>query len=131
MIISEVSKKCGIPSKTIRFYEKEDLIPLPSRKSNGYREYSKLHIKNLIFLKRIRTLGFSIKECKHLISLLNNPNRKSSDVKNCVSNKLIEIENKIKEISKTKKLLLELAEHCQDDDDSECYIIDKLSSHYR
>ncbi|WP_425608012.1 MerR family transcriptional regulator [Pontibacterium granulatum] len=130
MIISEVSKICKIPAKTIRFYEDKQLIPPPDRKSNGYRYYSESHIKNLIFLKHIRNLGFSLTECQQLVNLLNNPNRKSSDVRDCVSNKLAEIEVKMKEMSKTRRLLLELIEYSQDNDEAECSIIDRLSSHY-
>jgi len=130
MIISEVSKICKIPTKTIRFYEDKQLIPPPDRKSNGYRHYSESHIKNLIFLKHIRNLGFSLTECQQLVNLLNNPNRKSSDVRDCVSNKLAEIEVKIKEMSKTRRLLSELIEYSQDNDEAECSIIDRLSSPY-
>ena len=130
MIISEVSKRCNLPTKTIRFYEDKQLIPPPERTSNGYRAYSESHVKSLIFLKHIRNLGFSIKECRQLLDSLNNPNRKSIDVRMCVSNKLAEIEVKMKEISKTKRLLLELIKSCQDNDDAECSIIDKLSSPY-
>lgn len=130
MIISEVSKICNIPTKTIRFYEEKQLIPPPDRKSNGYRYYSESHIKNLIFLKHIRNLGFSLAECQQLVDLLRNPNRKSSDIRDSLSPKLADIEVKMKEMSKTRQLLLELIKYSQDNDEAECSIIDRLSSPY-
>lgn len=56
MIISELAKRSGIPSKTIRYYEEVGLLPILARNGNGYRAYNKLDVDRLIFIRRCREL---------------------------------------------------------------------------
>ena len=127
MNISEVSNACGLSSKTIRFYEDKGVINAPRRRDNGYRHYSDSHLKELVFIKRIRDLGFTLMECKELLDFLNDPSRKSADVKNSMAIKLSQIEQKIEQMSKTRMLLIDLIENCPDNEHPDCSIIDLLS----
>ena len=80
MNIGQAATRSGILSTTIRFYEREGLI-LPERRENGYREYSDRDVHKLQFLHRARSLGFSLDECRQLISLYEDRSRPSADVK--------------------------------------------------
>ena len=68
MNIGTVSVKSGLPAKTIRYYEDIGLIR-PDRRDNGYRDYSMEDVHRLRFLQRSRSLGFSVEECRQLLSL--------------------------------------------------------------
>ncbi|TIY01181.1 MAG: MerR family transcriptional regulator, partial [Mesorhizobium sp.] len=68
MNIGIASEKSGLPSKTIRYYEDIGLLR-PARTDNGYRDYSVADIHRLRFLQRSRSLGFSVDECRQLLSL--------------------------------------------------------------
>lgn len=66
MQIGKLAKSSGVSSKLIRHYESIGLVPKASRTEGGYRQYSENDIQFLRFIKRGRSLGFSIKEIKKL-----------------------------------------------------------------
>ena len=79
MNIGLASEKSGLPSKTIRYYEDIGLLR-PARTDNGYRDYSAADIHRLRFLQRSRSLGFSVDECRQLLSLYQDKDRESADL---------------------------------------------------
>ncbi|MFD0917567.1 Cu(I)-responsive transcriptional regulator [Pseudahrensia aquimaris] len=126
MNIGEAARQSELPPKTIRYYEEIDLIK-PTRASNGYRDYSEQEVHRLRFLQRARSLGFTIDECRLLLSLYEDEHRASADVKEIANQKVIEIDRKIKELRSLKKTLSTLAENCHGDDKPDCPIIDDLA----
>ena len=71
----------GLNAKTTRYYESIGLIPSRRRQANGYRDYTKADEHTLSFVKRARTLGFSMEEIGELLSLWRNKRRSSATVK--------------------------------------------------
>lgn len=126
MNIGTVSDKSGLPAKTIRYYEDIGLIS-PDRRDNGYRDYSIDDVHRLRFLQRSRSLGFSVEECRQLLSLYGDRNRESAEVKAIATVKLGEIERKIAELRGLRDMLEHLISNCHDDHRPECQIIDGLS----
>lgn len=126
MNIGIASEKSGLPSKTIRYYEDIGLLR-PARTDNGYRDYSTADIHRLRFLQRSRSLGFSVDECRQLLSLYHDKERESVDVKALAEAKLVEIDRKIAELAGLRHLLHHLVEHCHGDERPECPIIDELA----
>ena len=126
MNIGEVAERSGIPPKTIRYYEDIALLK-PARAENGYRDYSDQDVHRLRFLQRARSLGFSIEECRLLLSLYEDENRASSDVKALASEKVDEIDRKIRELKSLKSTLKNLVDHCHGDQRPDCPIIDDLA----
>lgn len=126
MNIGIASKKSGLPTKTIRYYEDIDLIK-PARAENGYRDYSIEDIHSLTFLQRSRNLGFTVQECRLLLSLYNDKQRSSSEVKSLALNKITAIEEKIEELSRMKEMLTRLAKDCHGDNRPECPILDEIA----
>ena len=126
MNISEASKRSHLPVKTIRYYEDIDLIK-PARNRSGYRSYSENDVHRLRFLQRSRSLGFTIEECRLLLSLYDDDNRASADVKSIAEAKIKEIDLKIKELGTLKVTLSALAQNCHGDDKPDCPIIDDLA----
>ncbi|WP_136616294.1 MULTISPECIES: Cu(I)-responsive transcriptional regulator [Mesorhizobium] len=126
MNIGIASEKSGLPSKTIRYYEDIGLLS-PARTGNGYRDYSMADVHRLRFLQRSRSLGFSVDECRELLSLYHDKDRESADVKAIAEAKLVEIDRKIAELVGLRDLLHHLVEYCQGDERPDCPIIDELS----
>lgn len=126
MNIGIASEKSGLPSKTIRYYEDIGLLR-PLRTDNGYRDYSMADVHRLRFLQRSRSLGFSVDECRQLLSLYRDKDRESADVKALAGAKLAEIDRKIAELIGLRGALHHLVEHCQGDERPDCPIIDELS----
>lgn len=124
--ISEVSKRTGLSAKSIRFYEDKGLISMPSRAENGYRTYRDDHINELMLIMRSRKVGFTLEECKELLSLARNVSRESSDVKRRAETKLFEIRDKIAELKKMEAQLEEWVAQCPGNSSPCCPIINGL-----
>jgi len=127
MNISDVAKKTGLTSKTIRFYEEKALITAPIRSDNGYRHYSAKHVEELTLLRQARQVGVNLDECRELVALFNDPARHSADVKARTLQKVAEIEKHISELGNMRQRLLTLAEQCPGDEGAECPIINNLA----
>ena len=126
MNIGEAAERTSLPPKTIRYYEEIDLVT-PERGANGYRRYSDKDVHRLRFLQRARSLGFSIDECRLLLSLYQDRHRASADVKALALDKVSEIDRKIDELQSLRLTLSALAEQCHGDDKPDCPIIDDLA----
>ncbi|WP_026889553.1 MerR family transcriptional regulator [Clostridium beijerinckii] len=99
MKINEVSKKTGLSISTIRFYEKEGLIPekYVSRDTNNYRSYSVNIIEYLLMIKTVHSVGFSLREIKEI--------QKSNDNIISIDTKIELLQEKIKEVEEQKENL--------------------------
>lgn len=126
MNIGVVARKSGLPAKTIRYYEDIGLVRA-DRKPNGYRDYSEEHLNTLRFLARARSLGFSIEDCRQLLSLYEDRDRASSDVKTLASAHIREVEKKIGELEGIRATLSSLVESCQGDQRPDCPILADLA----
>jgi Cu(I)-responsive transcriptional regulator len=126
MNIGTAAERANLPAKTIRYYEEIGLVA-PARSGNGYRDYSDKDVHRLRFLQRSRSLGFTIDECRLLLSLYDDKRRASADVKAMALDKVAEIERKIAELQSLRDTLSTLAQHCHGDSRPDCPIIDDLA----
>lgn len=130
MNIGTAAQKSGLPPKTIRYYEDIGLLTA-DRAANGYRDYTSEDVHRLRFVQRSRSLGFSVEECRELLSLYSDRDRDSADVKAVATEKLGEIDRKIAELTGLRAILRHLVENCHGDARPECPIIDGLSGKTR
>jgi Cu(I)-responsive transcriptional regulator len=128
MNIGDASDRSGLPAKTIRYYEQIGLLK-PDRASNGYRDYSPKDVHRLRFLQRARSLGFSVAECRQLLSLYCDDHRESADVKAIAMARLEDIDRKISELMSLKQTLHKLVDACHGDGRPDCAIIEGLSGY--
>lgn len=126
MNIGTVAEKLGIPQKTIRYYEDKRLIRKADRQANGYRAYSELHMRELKFIKRARSLGFSIDEVRVLVDLWRGKRRTSAAVKVLAAQHLDALDRRIVDLQSVRRSLAHLMEHCRADERPECPILDQL-----
>ena len=126
MNIGEVAEKSGLPAKTIRYYDEIGLIH-PNRTVNGYRSFDETHLHKLSFLNRARALGFSIDECRTLLSLYEDRARASGDVKQMAEKHLQGISAKIADLEAMRATLSDLIHKCHGDDRPDCPILETLA----
>ncbi len=112
LTIGKLSKKTGVGIDTIRYYERQGLIPEPRRRESGYRQYSGEMVKRIQFIRHAKDLGFSLKEINELLSLRLDPKTKCSVVKNRAEAKISDIEEKILNLQRMKKALAKLMKAC-------------------
>ncbi len=130
MNIGAASEKSGLPAKTIRYYEDIGLLTA-DRAGNGYRDYSVPDVHRMRFIQRSRSLGFSVEECRQLLSLYNDKERQSADVKALANTKLKEIDKKLIELNELRVTLRRLVRSCRGDSRPDCPIIEGLSNSQR
>lgn len=126
MNIGTVAERSGVPPKSIRYYESIGLIHPAERRPNGYRSYSPLDMRTLAFIKRARSLGFSVEDVRDLLDLWRDRSRKSSAVKAMAAQHIEALERKIEELQSMRKALAELVKRCRGDSRPDCPILDDL-----
>ncbi len=126
MNIGEVADRSGIPPKTIRYYEDIGLVR-PQRSGNGYRAFRETDLHKLAFLGRARALGFSIEDCRTLLSLYEDESRESAQVKAVAEEHLTAIDEKIAQLKGMRETLSQLVEACHGDHRPDCPILSDLS----
>ncbi len=130
LTIGRLAKHAGLGVETVRFYEKQGLIAPPPRTESNYRIYPEHEVIRLRFIKRAKTLGFTLNEIKELISLSHNPQATKGDVKRRTEKKIEDIKEKISDLSRIQTALESLAGTCDGGHGSinDCPIINALTS---
>ena len=124
----QLAQASKVGAETIRFYEREGLLPPTPRSTNGYRYYTQDTVQRLNFIRRAKKLGFNLNEIKELLSLHDNPNASRAKVKTMTDSKLVEIENKIADLQRMREVLAHLAAECSGEGPiSGCPIIETLN----
>jgi len=126
MNIGQVSKKTGISSKMIRYYEQIGLLNLAKRSTSGYRIYSEQDLKTLNFLKHARDLGFSSEQMKELLLLWKNTERHSAEVKQLTLQHIHSLNQKIAQLQAMVDLLQASANHCSGNEHADCAILNNI-----
>lgn len=129
LTIGKVAKKGEVNIETVRYYERQGLIPPPPRRESGYRQYPEDTINRLRFIKRAQELGFSLKEIAELLSLRVGPDTVCADVRKRAIAKIAEIEQKMETLQRMKEVLARLAAECEERGPvSECPILEALET---
>ena len=125
--IGQATTASGVSAKMIRHYEEIGLLGNVARTAANYRLYGEKHVHTLRFIKRARTLGFSIEEIRELLGLWQNRRRSSASVKQIASQHIDDLQTKIAELQGMVSTLKHLAHCCAGDDRPDCPILDDLS----
>ena len=95
LTIGQLARRAGVGVETVRFYEREGLISEPPRRPSGYRDYPLEAVSRIVFIRRAKKLGFSLKEISELLGLRVRPRRNCAQVKQNADAKIDDIDAKI------------------------------------
>jgi len=112
MTTGKLAKQCGVGVETIRFYEREGLIEEPPRRESGYRQYPEEIVRRVLFIKRAKALGFTLKEIKELLAIRIEPEATCGDVLRQAEAKITDIEERIVTLQRMKQALTRLTVTC-------------------
>lgn len=115
MLIGELSKRTGLTKDTIRFYEKQGLIP-EARKPhafNNYKEYTEETLNRLLTIKKIKSFGFTLNESAELLDMVELNTATCGHVAEKVSDKVILIDHKIRELEALKAQMIAKVQECR------------------
>ena len=125
--IGALAKTTGTKIETIRYYERIELLPAPSRTSGNYRVYGAEHLGRLSFIRRARDLGFSIEQVRELLSLADQQSRSCARVDAIARQHLSEVERKIADLEAMRRELSTVITQCGRNIIADCRIIEALS----
>lgn len=126
MNISQAAEASGVSAKMLRHYETIGLMPKAKRTASNYRNYAESDVHTLRFIRRARSLGFSMAEIKELVGLWRSKSRSSAAVKSIATRHIAELKQKVAQLQAMVQTLEHLAEHCHGDHRPECPILDDL-----
>lgn len=121
-----LAKRSGCNLETIRFYEKIGLLPPPRRSAGGHRQYDADDQRRLRFVMRARELDLGIEEIRSLLSLSDSKSYTCEDVHALAVGHLSSVREKIADLQRLERRLVEIADRCSGDTAPECPIIDVL-----
>ena len=128
LTIGVLSRRTGINIETIRFYEKEGLIPAPPRTEGGHRVYQDEHFRRLIFIRRSRELGFTLEEVRALLRLADGSGRTCAEARALASGHLAEVQARIADLQRMERVLAKTIEHCAEGHSPACPLLDSLGA---
>lgn len=120
MLIGELADAVGLPSPTIRFYERKGLLPAPARGTNGYRVYTASTITRVAFIRTAQAAGLTLVEIASIVDLRDDGQVPCRHVTTLLENKLADVRTRRRELAEVEAELGHLIERGHDLDPAEC-----------
>lgn len=127
LTIGVLARATGTNIETIRYYEREGLLPAPERTKGNYRAYEGSHMQRLAFIRKARDLGFSLPQVRTLLSLSDDRSRSCAAIDEIAIAHRKTVEQKIRDLRALKAELDNLIDQCSCGTVAECRIIESLS----
>ncbi len=125
--IGQLAKSADVNIQTLRFYERKGLLKPARRLGSKYRIYDSDSLKLMLFIKKAKSMGFSLKEIQELLKLRVNSSERCEDVRAKAADKLKEVRDRINQLQKLESTLLELITDCKKQIvNNGCPIIEKM-----
>ena len=124
--IGRLSQAAKVKVETIRYYEKQGLLPEPPRTEGGHRLYPPSLLKRLFFIRRSRQLGFTLNEVRGLLQLVDGETYTCAEVRNLTLAHADGVKRKVADLRRLEKGLREMAAQCDGAQVPECPIVDLL-----
>lgn len=128
MKIGELAAASGTPVETIRYYEREGLLPEPARTEGNFRRYEPPHLERLQFVRHCRSLDMSLDEIRLLLSLKDGGAESCANVNALIDAHIGHVAARIRELRALEKQLRELRRQCSSPSSvDQCGILAELS----
>ena len=110
MNIGELARQAGVPIDTVRYYERNGLLPEPARRASGYRNYQQADVDRLQFVRRAKELGFHLTEIRGLLAIADRYGDASEEVRHQAREQLADVERKLEELGRLRSALTAIAQ---------------------
>lgn len=112
MRIGDLAESTGTAVETIRFYEREGLMPAAQRADNNYRVYTAAHAERLAFIRHCRNLDMTLDEIRTLLRLRDTPSQDCGEVNALLDEHIGHVTHRIRELRTLQKDLKALRARC-------------------
>jgi Cd(II)/Pb(II)-responsive transcriptional regulator len=128
MKIGELARLAGSNVETIRYYERDGLLPVPARSVGNYRIYGETHVQRLFFIRHCRSLDMTLDEIRVLLHFKESPQENCADVNRLLDRHIGHVAQRMQELQELERQLKDLRERCGEAQDAaHCGILDGLS----
>jgi len=128
MKIGELARAASTPVETIRYYEREGLLPEPPRTQSNYRVYSDEQMERLAFIRHCRSLDMTLEEIRVLLGFRDAPTQDCGAVNRLLVEHLGHVEARISELRTLRRQLRKLRDQCPDPSaEAECGILSSIA----
>lgn len=128
MKIGELAQRTQTPAETIRYYEREGLLPAAPRTDSNYRIYGDAHQERLAFIRHCRSLDMTLAEIRTLLRFKDDPEASCGEVNALLDEHIGHVAQRIRELRQLEKHLKALREQCETAQDAaHCGILQELS----
>ena len=106
LTIGQLARRAAVGVETIRFYERQGLLSEPPRRSSGYRDDPPETVARIVFIRRAKDLGFTLREIGELLDLRVRPRRNCAQVKRSADAKISDIDRKLASLRRMRRALI-------------------------
>jgi MerR family mercuric resistance operon transcriptional regulator len=126
LTIGTLSKATASNVETLRYYERIGILPAPPRSDGGHRIYGDAHLRRLTFVRRSRELGFTLKQIRGLLALVDGDTYTCAEAQALTLAHIADVRRKIADLKKLEQVLSAMAAECAGGGVPDCPIIDAL-----
>ncbi|MBZ9559774.1 MULTISPECIES: Cd(II)/Pb(II)-responsive transcriptional regulator [unclassified Modicisalibacter] len=128
MKIGELARQTACQVETIRYYEREGLLPEPSRSAGNYRLYDATHVERLTFIRHCRALDMTLGEIRTLLMHRDHPERDCAEVNELIDEHIGHVETRLVQLASLRQALVDLRARCRGDGETgACGILRELA----
>lgn len=126
----ELARKAGVNKETLRYYERNGLLPRPERTESGYRLYTETDVRRIVFIKNAQALGFSLREIRELLGIVDGAVTDRNEVRELAEKKIAQIETQLSQLTQLRLTLVDLVGRCAKSGSTcSCPIIESITEH--
>jgi Cd(II)/Pb(II)-responsive transcriptional regulator len=126
--IGALAQRANCQAETIRYYEREGLLPVPARTQGNYRVYGPVHVERLSFIRHCRSLDMTLDEIRTLLDFCDAPARNCAEVSSVLDAHIHHVADRISQLRSLERQLKDLRGQCESPGDAErCGILKEMS----
>tara|TARA_R110002126_G_scaffold236476_2_gene380064 strand:+ start:145 stop:555 length:411 start_codon:yes stop_codon:yes gene_type:complete len=125
--ISQLAKAAGIPTTTMRYYERIGLVEPEDRSHGNYRLYSEESLRKVKFIRAAQSIGFTLDDVKTLLATPENTAASCQEVQKLIEERLVEVNQRLKDLRHVQRVLKSSLENCKETESVDCcHVIETL-----
>ncbi|MBS0639850.1 MAG: helix-turn-helix domain-containing protein [Proteobacteria bacterium] len=127
--IGELARDTGTKVETVRWYERDGIMPAPIRTAGGHRVYTEAHRNRLAFVRHARELGFSLQDVRELLQLTDDPEGSCATADGIARQHLASVQSRISRLQALEAELTRMVDACSGGRVADCHVIEILADH--
>ena len=125
--IGQLSRLVGVPTSTVRYYERNGLLAPDGRSGGNYRLYGAPALERLRFIRAAKANGFTLADISALLDFRDGRTEPCREVQELIQERLGALETRLEQLQHVREELRSSLDRCRADDSERCQVIDELS----